>query len=315
MATTVNVSGNYAGAKAAGYIAPAILMANSIEQGLVTLHEAVPYNLNVRNLDAAVTIADSACDFTPTGTITATDTVLELKDMMVNMQFCKSTLWNQWESEQLAGQRRNAPLPSDFESFLTERIALRTAALIEGYLWEGTDTSGQFEGLVTKMEASASTVKVNISATLTSANVIAAIAAAKDALPTKAKQAQGGYAILVNQKTFDLYQRALGYGQLTGSTYINSYNNNLVVDSKPASFEGIPIRIANGLADDTIVVGSAANLHVGTNLTADWGRNSIVIADRTETAAELNVRFRMDFSIGTQITNDEDLVISNLSVT
>lgn len=313
MATTVNIAGNYAGEQAAGYIAPAILMANSIEQGLVTLHERVAYKMNVRNLDATVVMADSSCDFTDAGQLDVSDTVLTLKDLMVNMEYCKSDLWNQWESVQMAGQRRQAPVPTSFQDFLLERIALQTSKLIETYLWDGSNTAGQFEGLIPKLEASATSVKVTLP-TLTAANIIAQIAAVKDAVTTEVKQAAGGYSIMMNLTTFDLYQRALGYGQLTGSTYINSYNNNIVVDAKPASFEGIPILIANGIPNDTIVAGNSGNLHVGTNLSADWQRNGIIIVDRTETAAELNVRIRQDFSIGTQITNDADLVIANTSV-
>ena len=70
MATTTNVTTTYAGEFAQKYIAAALLSANSLESGAVTVKPNVKYKEVLKRLDTDSLVADGTCDFTPTSTIT-----------------------------------------------------------------------------------------------------------------------------------------------------------------------------------------------------------------------------------------------------
>ena len=122
------------------------------------------------------------------------------------------------------------------------------------------------------------------------------------------------FRIIITQKVARAYQEALGYGQVSGSVFTNSYQNLLTVGEKPLNFQGVPMEVANGLTSlnaNAIVIARAADLHIGTNLTSDWTQNNILVVDKTESdAGNRNVQMAIDFSLATQITNDEQIVYS-----
>jgi len=76
MATSTSLTGNFAGEKASGYLYPAILAANSIGSGIVTVHENIKYKLNVRNLATTGFLANATCAFESTGEVALSDVVI-----------------------------------------------------------------------------------------------------------------------------------------------------------------------------------------------------------------------------------------------
>lgn len=305
MATTPLFTGNFAGEKAVGYIAPAILSANTIANGGVTVHDNIRYKLNVRNLATTGFLKDASCDFEGTGNVNLSDVVLEPKEMEVPIQLCKKTFQNQWEALEMRGRLLDQEIPSSFEDFFINHILAKTAEDIETYLWTGTNTTDQFEGFQAKLAANADVVDV-VGTTITAANVFAEIAKVVDAIPN-AVYTQGDFRIYIPIKTAKLFQRALGYGQLTATpNYINSYNNQLVVGEKPLDFEGIPLFVANGLGENKMVAARVSDLHFGTNMLTDM--NEVRIIDMAQYDGSQNVRFIARFTAGTQITNGSNIV-------
>lgn len=304
MATTANLAGNYAGLKAAGYVAPMIKTADTLEKGVVTLHENVKWKLNVRNFDVTPAFADGSCTLTDAGQYDLSDTVLELKDLQIVLAVCRYDLYQQWEAEELSGVRSQQSLPRTFQDWLVTRLTGKIQAGIEDRIWTGTNTTGSFVGLESRLE-SGSTVVKQAGSTITHTNVVAEIAAAYDGMSDALDYNQ--VSAIVSRKTARLYQRALGYGAVD-STNINSYNNQLVVGEKPLDFNGMRIVPVNGISDDTIVIARPEDLHVGTNLSADWGFNGVNIVDLQQSTGEDKIRFITKLSLGTQITNGADIV-------
>lgn len=305
MATNTSFTGNYAGEKAVGYLAPAILAANTIANGGVTVHDNIRYKLNVRNLATTGFLKDASCDFTGTGNVNLSDVVLQPKEMEVPIELCKKTFQSQWESLEMKGRLLDQEIPSSFEDYFINHILALVAKDIETYLWQGTDTTDQFEGFQAKLAADSAVVDV-VGTTITAANVFAELAKVVDAIPN-AVYTQDDFRIYIPIKTAKLFQRALGYGQLTATpNFINSYNNQLVVGSKPLDFEGIPLFVANGLGENKMVAARVDDLHFGTNVMTDM--NEVKVIDMSNYDGSQNVRFIARLTAGTQITNGSNIV-------
>lgn len=309
MAKNSDFTGNYAGEKAIGYVAPAVLSANTIAQGAVTVHENIRYKLNVRNFASTGFLQAADCDFSSSGTVALSDVVLEPTELMVNLELCKKDFQTQWESLEMRGALLAQEIPTSFQDYLIERLNALTAKDVETKIWQGAANSGgDFIGLESRLLGDSSVNDV-VGTTLTAANIIAELAKVVSAIPSAvyADRAENGVAIRLSIKAAQLYQRALGYGQLTATpNFINSYNNQLTVGEKPLNFEGIPLIVCNGLSDNKMVAGRSADLHFGTNVLTDM--TSIDIIDRAPIDGSQNFRYVQRFTAGTQITNGTDLV-------
>ena len=98
MATTTNVTTTYAGEFAGKYIASALLSANTIEKGAITVMPNVKYKAVVKKLDVDSVLRDGDCDFNATSTISLTERTVEPKSLMVNLQLCKADYRSDWDA-------------------------------------------------------------------------------------------------------------------------------------------------------------------------------------------------------------------------
>ena len=78
MATTENITTTYAGESSRRFISAALLEANTIANGGVTVLPNVKYQQVIHKLEVASMAADATCDFTDTGTVTLTERILTL---------------------------------------------------------------------------------------------------------------------------------------------------------------------------------------------------------------------------------------------
>ena len=301
MSTTRTYSGNFAGRKAAGYIAPMLYGGRTLGTPAVTIHENIKYKLNVRGLDVSDDlIRNATCDFAPTSTITMTDTVLQPKELQVNLQVCFDDWYDQWEAEQINGSRLDGSAPREWMEFLNDRIAERVAKRIEILIWQGTNTTNQFEGFITKLGAP----NVN-STTINKGNVIGEMQKVYNAISDDVWDAAGteGLVFAVGTKIDKFYQQALAEFGGVGS---NGYQGAAVVGEKPRDFMGLSITRLPGLPDNTMVAYPRADLHFGSNLLTDF--TNVKVVDTRETLADNNLRFTARFAAGTQVTNRTNIV-------
>jgi hypothetical protein len=295
MATSTSLSGNFAGEKASGYLYPAILAANTIGEGLVTTHENVKYKLNIRNLATTGFLADATCDFADTGNVNLTDVVLEPKELQVNIELCKKDFRNQWESVEMKGALTGQEVPASFQEFFIQKNLELIAKDFEVAIWQGTASGGSFEGLQAKLAANASVIDVS-GTTLSAANIVAELGKVRDAIPNEVYVADD-FAIYIPisaKKFYIAAQAALGY--------LDKFH----VGQTELNFQGIPLRVAHGLANDKMVAARASDLHFGTNVLTDL--SEVQVVDMSETDGSQNVRFIARMTGGTQITNGANIV-------
>jgi hypothetical protein len=307
MPTTTSLTTTYAGEFAKKYVAAALLSSPTIENGGVEILPNVKYKQVLQKIATDGILKDATCDFTATSTLTLTERVLQVKDLQVNLQLCKTTFHSTWQGIE-QGYSSFDTLPPSFQEYLIGYVASKVAAQNEVAIWNGaTGTSGQFDGFVTKIAADAGlpTAQEVAGTTVTSSNVVAQLGSLVDAIPATLYGKDDLY-IYVSQNIAKAYVRALGgFGASgLGANGTNAmgtqwYNNGSL------SFDGIKIFVAQGLAANTAVATLKSNLFFGCSLNSDL--QEVTVIDMAETDGSNNVRIVMRMAAGVQYAAIEDI--------
>jgi len=305
MATTTNITTTYAGEKAQGYIAAALLSGNTIENGGITVKPNVKKSEVLKKIATGDLIADGSCDFTATSSVTLTERVITPKEFQVNLQLCKTPFRDDWDAVSM-GYSAMDNLPPDFQSFLVAHVAEKVATKIENNIWQGADgTEGEFDGLVALATADATVVDV-VGTTVTAANVIDELGKVVDAIPA-ALYGSADLKIYVAQNVYRAYVRALGgfasNGQGANGVGGNGTNQSL----GDVMFDGVPVFVVNGLANNYIVAAESSNLFFGTGLMSD--QNEVKIIDMADSDGSQNVRIVMRFTATVQYAYGAEVVL------
>jgi len=305
MATTTNITTTYAGEKAQGYIAAALLSGNTIENGGITVKPNVKKSEVLKKIATGDLIADGSCDFTATSSVTLTERIITPKEFQVNLQLCKTPFRDDWDAVSM-GYSAFDNLPPDFQSFLVAHVAEKVATKMESNIWQGADgNEGEFDGIVALATADADVVDV-VGTTVTAANVIDELGKVVDAIPA-ALYGSADLKIYVAQNVYRAYVRALGgfasNGQGANGVGGNGTNQSL----GDVMFDGVPVFVANGLASNYIVAAESSNLFFGTGLMSD--QNEVKIIDMADIDGSQNVRIVMRFVATVQYAYGAEVVL------
>lgn len=297
MATTLTINNSsYAGEKAAGFIAAALLPATTIDKGGITVKPNVNYREVMQKIAVGDVIADASCDFTASSDVTLNERYLTPEEFQVNMELCKKDFESDWLSIQ-QGFSAHDNLPTSFEAYLLSHVAAKVASKTEVNLWQGdTSNSGEFDGLIKLMNADADVVDVTGSATDAS-NIIAELSAVVDAIPSTI-YGSDNLAIYISQADARSYvraQAALGYKDL--------YH----VGQTAMDFEGVKLFVANGLSAGQMVAAEKDNMFFGTGLSSDF--SEVKLIDLANIDGSQNVRIVMRFLAGVQYAIGSEIVL------
>ena len=305
MATTTNITTTYAGEKAQGYIAAALLSGNTIENGGITVKPNVKKSEVLKKIATGDLIADGSCDFTATSSVTLTERIITPKEFQVNLQLCKTPFRDDWDAVSM-GYSAFDNLPPDFQSFLVAHVAEKVATKMENNIWQGADANeGEFDGIVALATADADVVDV-VGTTVNAGNVIDELGKVVDAIPA-ALYGSADLKIYVAQNVYRAYVRALGgfasNGQGANGVGGNGTNQSL----GDVMFDGVPVFVANGLASNYIVAAESSNLFFGTGLMSD--QNEVKIIDMADIDGSQNVRIVMRFTATVQYAYGAEVVL------
>ena len=305
MATTTSITTTYAGEKAQGYIAAALLSGNTIENGGITVKPNVKKSEVLKKIATGDLVADGTCDFTATSSVTLTERVITPKEFQVNLELCKTPFRADWDAISM-GYSAFDTLPPDFQSFLVAHVAEKVATKIENNIWAVlTELEGEFDGIVALATADATVVDV-VGTTVTAANVIDELGKVVDAIPA-ALYGSPDLKIYVAQNVYRAYVRALGgfasNGQGANGVGGNGTNQSL----GDVMFDGVPVFVANGLASNYIVAAESSNLFFGTGLLSD--ENEVKVLDMADLDGSQNVRVIMRFTATVQYAYGAEIVL------
>ena len=305
MATTTSITTTYAGEFAGKYISAALLSADTIEGGGITIKPNVKFKEVMKTLSTDAIVKDATCDFSDTSTITLAEKILQPEEFQVNLELCKKDFHSDWEAISM-GYSAFDELPSNFADFLIGHVAAKVAQKTEQTIWTGaTATAGEFNGFGALLAADGDVVDV-AGTSVTAANVITEMGKVVDAIPTSVYGKDDLY-IYVASNVARAYVRALG-GFGASGLGANGVNNQGTTwfNNQDLAFDGVKIFVASGMADDTMVAAQKSNLFFGTGLLAD--QNEVKLLDMADLDGSQNVRVVMRYTAGVQIGIGADIV-------
>jgi len=303
MATSITTT--YAGEFAGKYISAALLSADTIEGGGITVKPNVKYKEVMKTLSTNALVKDAACDFADQSTVTLAERILQPEEFQVNLELCKKDFHNDWEAIQM-GYSAFDSLPPSFADFLIGHIAAKVAQKTEETIWTGTTaTAGEFDGFATLLAADATVIDV-VGTTVTAANVIDELGKVVDAIPTAVYGKEDLY-IYVSQSIARAYVRALG-GFGASGLGANGVNNagTTWYNGGDLAFDGVKLFVCSGMADNDMVAAQKSNLFFGTGLLSD--HNEVKLIDMADLDGSQNVRVVMRFTSGVQYGIGADIV-------
>ena len=303
MATSITTT--YAGEFAGKYISAALLSADTIEGGGITVKPNVKYKEVIKTLSTNALVKDAACDFADQSTVTLAERVLQPEEFQVNLELCKKDFHNDWEAVQM-GYSAFDSLPPSFADFLIGHIAAKVAQKTEENIWQGaTATAGEFDGFTALLAADSDVIDVT-GTTVTAANVIAELGKVVDAIPTSVYGKEDLY-IYVSQSIARAYVRALG-GFGASGLGANGVNNagTTWYNGGDLAFDGVKLFVCSGMPDNDMVAAQKSNLFFGTGLLAD--HNEVKLIDMADLDGSQNVRVVMRFTAGVQHGIGADIV-------
>ena len=303
MATSITTT--YAGEFAGKYISAALLSADTIEGGGITVKPNVKYKEVMKTLSTNALVKDAACDFADQSTVTLAERILQPEEFQVNLELCKKDFHNDWEAVQM-GYSAFDSLPPSFADFLIGHIAAKVAQKTEENIWQGaTANAGEFDGFTALLAADA-TVNDVVGTTVTAANVIDELGKVVDAIPTAVYGKEDLY-IYVSQNIARAYVRALG-GFGASGLGANGVNNagTTWYNGGDLAFDGVKLFVCSGMPDNDMVAAQKSNLFFGTGLLAD--HNEVKLIDMADLDGSQNVRVVMRFTAGVQHGIGADIV-------
>ena len=303
MATSITTT--YAGEFAGKYISAALLSADTIEGGGITVKPNVKYKEVMKTLSTNALVKDAACDFADQSTVTLAERILQPEEFQVNLELCKKDFHNDWEAVQM-GYSAFDSLPPSFADFLIGHIAAKVAQKTEETIWTGvTANAGEFDGFATLLAADATVIDV-VGTTVTAANVIDELGKVVDAIPTSVYGKEDLY-IYVSQSIARAYVRALG-GFGASGLGANGVNNagTTWFNGGDLAFDGVKLFVCSGMADNDMVAAQKSNLFFGTGLLAD--HNEVKLIDMADLDGSQNVRVVMRFTSAVQYGIGADIV-------
>lgn len=306
MANSLNIdNSSYEGALALPYVAPAILAADSIARGYITVKENVKYKAVLKKLSGS-SIAPAACDFTATeDALTLAEAILQPTELMSNVQLCKKDFRQDWEAMQTGQGFINDEVPANFEAFLLQYLAAKVAEAIERNMWQGNydgEIAGaapytDFDGIMKKVVDGTPGYEDLVTGAFTgdanaSTGIITHLNSLVGGLPDVLANSDNTKVMMSKKSLFLLHQAFASIG--TAGGYAPA-----VGTERPATYLGFDIITPAGFPNDTLLAAEVANLFFGTDLQGDF--NQAVVVDMTQTDASDNVRVAMRFTGGTQV--------------
>lgn len=312
MPTQPVITTTYAGQFAGKYISAALLSAPTIENGGVTVMPNIKFKSVIQRLETAGVLEDASCDFQTNSTVDLTERILEVKDLQVNMQLCKSQFHNTWQGIE-QGFSSFDTLPKSFADYLIAHVASQVASANEVSLWQGSSAvGGEFDGLFSTalVDPLLPPAQLINNAVITPANVIAQMQLVDDAIPATL-YGKSDLKIYVSQNVAKAYVAALGgFGAIGAGSLANSGTNaqgSQWYTNGALSFNGTPVFMANGLPNNSMLATTTSNLYFGCSLLSDT--QEVRVIDMSDIDGSQNVRVIMRMAAGATYGVIEDIVV------
>ena len=210
-ASTLTNSTTYAGENLEAWILKAFTRSKFVESlPAQQIIDNIIYKTKVSKLSGSdlVQVGEN-CTFNDSGTIVASEIVLQPKPFFINIQLCYEDLepiFNTLNSGSLTEQELKDSFADALAEVLTDKMNESTQDVFVNGVYDATGTTAltQFDGIDTQI-GTGTTVT---GATLTTANIIASLSSLVVAVPENVLESEN-LTIYMNRKTLQLYFNAL----------------------------------------------------------------------------------------------------------
>jgi hypothetical protein len=284
MATTVDITTNYVGDVAGGYIAAMIKESNTLSQNLISIMPNVVSTVYMRKIDVGDGFVDYSCGWEPSGDLSLTEYAITPKKVMWNQEMCKEDFRQLWSAKEMGFSAHNESLPATEQAAILLEMGKVVARKVDVDIWEGDNSAGRFNGLIAQLLADATVIDVATPTTITDTNVEAELADFIDAIPDAVL---GATDLIMGVSTN--VARALRKKQGAFARSNGTFEN-----PSEFGFNGYTLTEIKGLNANTMVAYSKANVTFVTGLLAD--HNEIKVKDMDETDLSGTVRTKVVFT-------------------
>ena len=128
----------------------------------VNLMTGVKYKEALNILATDPVLQTRTCGFDASGNVSFTQRVMTVAPYKVNMSLCEEDLRKKWMNDQLVVKAGGEVLP--FEEKITDNIVKGVNKQLENLIWNATNASNGFDGLLTIAKAEADVIDVSAGA-------------------------------------------------------------------------------------------------------------------------------------------------------
>tara|TARA_Y100001937_G_scaffold70556_1_gene96017 strand:+ start:92 stop:1015 length:924 start_codon:yes stop_codon:yes gene_type:complete len=305
MPNPVTTGTSYAGEFASKYISAALLSAQTLENGLITVMPNVKYKSVLQVASYNDIVKDAQCDFNADGTLTLTEKIIQPEEFQVNVQLCAHDLKSSWQAAEMGFSAFDG-VPASFEDYVIGYTAAKVASQLENTIWSGQNgTTGEFDGFYYLATAGGSGCVSVTGTTVTAANVIDEMGKVVDAIPSGV-YGKDDLHIYVAPGVARNYIRALGGFSSIGANGVDNKGTTWFTNGN-LSFDGIPVVVGQGLPAHSMMAAQKSNLFFGTGLLNDT--NEVRVIDMAPIDGSQNLRIIMRYTAAVQMGINSDVVI------
>tara|TARA_Y100001972_G_scaffold92446_1_gene113191 strand:+ start:127 stop:1050 length:924 start_codon:yes stop_codon:yes gene_type:complete len=305
MPNPVTTGTSYAGEFASKYISAALLSAQTLESGLITVMPNVKYKSVLQVASYNDIVKDAQCDFNADGTLTLTEKIIQPEEFQVNVQLCAHDLKSSWQAAEMGFSAFDG-VPASFEDYVIGYTAAKVASQLENTIWSGQNgTTGEFDGFYYLATAGGSGCVSVTGTTVTAANVIDEMGKVVDAIPSGV-YGKDDLHIYVAPGVARNYIRALGGFSSIGANGVDNKGTTWFTNGN-LSFDGIPVVVGQGLPAHSMMAAQKSNLFFGTGLLNDT--NEVRVIDMAPIDGSQNLRIIMRYTAAVQMGINSDVVI------
>jgi hypothetical protein len=302
LSTTVSVTSTYTGEFAKEYIAAMLQESPTIGKNLLTIKPNIKFKEVVKVLGTSGLVQNQTCDFSPTGSVTLTERILEPKRLQVNLRLCKESFRSDWEAIDMGFSAWDT-LPKTFADFLIANVIESVAAQNEHDIWQ----YGAITGFTALFKADSNVVDVTKVTGLTSATI--QVELAKMANAVAALENGKNHKIFMAKDLAMLYLISLGgFASNIGANGYKGEGPQGLGQISQLSFAGIPIEVVDLPAGEMVAL-DPKNAWIGFGLLSD--QNAVQVIDQTPIDGSDNVNIVLKYSLGVQYGIGSSIIYYN----
>jgi hypothetical protein len=271
----------------------AILGANTLAKGLVTVQPDVKSAINLNTLDSTILAVEGFCGSSFTGTTVLDKVELKVTDVQIDRAFCLKDLEKKWA--QVAFQAGSYQNTLPLEAIFIDEQNQKVSEVIEKQIWQGDSVAGTgnlgiTDGFIKKINDASGVIPVT-GGTFTVSNAIAKMDLFIQSMPEELLDVET-YAYM-SPRQFQTYVNAAIDANLFHVNPVTDYYET-GVRHRGSKVTVFPTKGLSGLND--IVITYKSNLFVGLDLESDPS-NFVGFYDQKDKQYYISIQYKLGTAV------------------